>query len=487
MLQTTIRGSKTQQQLEQVSWGEKMKTLKITSAQMSVASLALTMLLASLGVSIPNIALPSISKYFEAVFSDTQLIIIGYLLAVTVLIVAAGKIGDLFGRKKIFLIGIVLFSVAALASGFAQSLWMLVFARIIQGLGAAILLSLSIALMSDSVPKEKMGSVMGLMGTMSALGTASGPSLGGFLVNTFGWRSVFFFMSAVGILSFFVAKRFVIAEREKNIFAEKKIDFFGMFVMGIALTSYSLGVTINGGHFTKANWILLAVAMFSIFAFIKVEKESQNPLLRLDLFNQTLSSNLSMNIIVSTVMMSTLVVGPFYLSKGLELTPLMIGAVMTVGPLLSILTGIPSGKAVDLFGAKAITKIGLLLMAFGTTGLFILPEIFGLYGYVSSIFILSPGYQLFQASNNAAVMEKVPQKERGVVAGLLSLSRNIGLISGASVMGSIFSFATGVAEISAASAGALSAGMKSTFFVATILLLIAVAIAFFNNKQKGIL
>lgn len=464
-----------------------MKTLTVTKEQMSVASLALTMLLASLGVSIPNIALPSISKYFGAAFSQTQLIIIGYLLAITVLIVAAGKIGDLFGRKRIFLIGIALFSVAALAAGFAFSLWVIVFARIIQGLGAAILMSMSIALISDSVPKEKIGIVMGLMGTMSAVGTASGPLIGGILINTYGWRSVFFLMSAIGILSFLMVKRFVTDKPERDIFAERKIDFLGIFVLGFALTSYSLGVSINGGHFTETNWTLLAVALISIFSFIKVEKESQNPLLRLDLFNQTLSSNLSMNIIVSTIMMSTLIVGPFYLSKGLELTPVMIGVVMSVGPLLSILTGIPAGKAVDLVGAKSMTKIGLLLMVFGTTALIFLPEVFGLYGYVSSILILSPGYQLFQASNNTAIMEKVSEKERGVVSGLLSLSRNIGLISGASVMGSIFSFATGAAEISTASAGALSNGMKSTFFLATILLLIAVTIAFFNNKQKGIL
>lgn len=467
-----------------------MKTPKIASAQLSIASLALTMLLASLGVSIPNIALPSISKHFGAVFSQTQLIIVGYLLAVTVLIVAAGKIGDIFGRKRIFLVGIGLFSVAAIASGLSQSLWMIIFARIIQGLGAAILMSMSIALISDSVKKEKIGSAMGLMGTMSAVGTASGPSLGGFLINTFGWRSVFVLMATIGVLSFFMAKRFVNAEKEKNIFVESKIDFFGMFVLGIALTSYSVGVTLNGGHFTATNWALILVAVFSIFTFVKIEKGLQNPLLHLDLFSWALSSNLGMNIIVSTVMMSTLIVGPFYLSKGLELSPLIVGSVMSVGPLLSMITGIPAGKVVDSFGAKSVTKGGLFLMASGTSALFILPGIFGLYGYISSILILSPGYQLFQASNNTAVMEKVSEKERGVVSGLLSLSRNIGLISGASVMGSIFSFATGVTDISTASPSALSAGMKSTFLVATALLLIAMVIAFIrnqqiNNKQKG--
>lgn len=465
-----------------------MKT-ETVAAQLSIVSLALTMLLASLGISIPNIALPSISKHFGAVFSQAQLIIVGYLLAVTVLIVAAGKIGDIFGRKNIFLIGIGLFSVAALVSGFSQSLWLLICARIIQGLGAAILMSMSMALVSDSVKKEKTGSVMGLMGTMSAVGTASGPSLGGFLINNFGWRSVFFLMAFIGVLSFFLAKQFVKAEKQKK-FTERKIDFFGIFALGIALTSYSLGVTLNGGHFTETNWTLLIVAALSLLSFIMIEKASQSPLLRLDHFHPALSSNLAMNIIVSTVMMSTLVVGPFYLSKGLELSPLAVGSVMSIGPLVSMITGIPAGKAADLFGAKAVTKLGLILMALGTSALFILPGFFGLYGYISSILILSPGYQLFQASNNTAVMETVTEQERGVFSGLLSLSRNIGLISGASVMGSIFSNATGVAEISTASSSVLSAGMKSTFFVATLLLLFAMAIAFIgnkkiNNNQKG--
>lgn len=460
-----------------------MKTVKLTSNQMSTASLALTMLLASLGVSIPNVALPFIAKNFNADFSEAQLIIIGYLLAVTVLIVTAAKLGDIFGRRRVLLVGIVLFSGAAMASGVAQNLWIIIFSRVIQGVGAAILMSMSIALISDSIPKEKTGSAMGLMGTMSAVGTASGPSLGGFLINSYGWRSVFFLMAFVGISSFIIAKRYIrTTENKPNTFSIKDIDVVGMLILGFALSTYSIGVTLNGGHLTEVNWALIVVSAISIFAFLKFERNKQNPLLRLNLFNRALSSNLFMNVIVSTVMMSTLIVGPFYLSKAAGLTPLIVGAVMSVGPLLSIISGIPAGKAVDKIGAKSITKIGLSLMALGTISLCISPLLFGIKGYIFSILFLSPGYQLFQASNNTSVMDNISEKERGVVSGLLSLSRNIGLISGASVMGAVFSFSTGIKEISSASASALSRGMECTFLVATVLLLIAITIAIFNNK-----
>lgn len=459
---------------------------KIHSAQISVFSLAFTMLLSTIGVSIPNIALPSISKHFHTLFSQTQLIIIGYLLSLTVFTVVAGKTGDIFGRKRILLDGIILFSLAALASGLAQSLWMIVLARIAQGIGAAILMSMSFALISGSSRKDKIGSSMGLMGTMSAIGTASGPTVGGFLINNYGWRSVFFLMSIMGIFCFIFAKLFIVPEQGKRHPETIKFDFLGMLFLGIFLACYSLGVTLNSGLSTEQNWAFLAVSMLSLFAFIKTEKRSPNPLVSLEIFNKTLYSNLFMNIIVSTVMMSTLVVGPFYLSLGLGLTPLKVGTVMSVGPLISIITGIPSGKAVDTLGVKFMTKFGLILMTLGTTALFILSEIYGLYGYVFSIFILSPGYQIFQASNNTAVMKKVSEKNRGLISGLLNLSRNIGLISGASFMGSIFSFTTGVADISSAPAMAVALGMKSALFAATILLLIALSIAFFSTNRKDL-
>lgn len=471
-----------------------MKALRITSEKMAIGGLAMSMLLASLGVSTPNVALPTLAKQFNASFPQVQVVILSYLIAVTVMIVSAGRFGDLFGRRKVYLIGTIIFSTAALICGLAQNLWIIVGARAIQGIGAAILMAMSIALISELAPKGKTGGAMGLMGTMSAVGTASGPTVGGLLISGFGWRSVFFLMLFLGLLSFLVSRRFIPEDTQKREASAKseQFDFVGTLVLGISLTTYSLGLSLNSGEpFKSANWILIAIAVLAGAVFIKLQTIRKSPLLRLDLLlENNLSSNLLMNIIVSTVMMSTLIVGPFYLSRGLGLETAMVGAAMSVGPILSMLSGIPAGKIVDRLGSRSVTKLGLSLMALGAAFMSVLPQLFGIIGYIASAAVLSPGYQLFQAANNTAVMESVNASERGVISGLLSLSRNIGLISGTSIMGSVFAFSIGTNHFTEASPDSLSYGMRVTFMIATILILVAISISFRsikNSYKKGIL
>ena len=128
---------------------------------------------------------------FAASFQDVQWIVLAYLLAITTLIVSVGRLGDLVGRRRLLLAGIVLFTVASLLCGVAPTLWLLIAARAAQGLGAAIMMALTMALVGETVPKARTGSAMGLLGTMSAIGTALGPSLGGVLIAGFGWRAIF--------------------------------------------------------------------------------------------------------------------------------------------------------------------------------------------------------------------------------------------------------------------------------------------------------
>jgi MFS family permease len=144
-----------------------------------------------------------------------------------------------------------------------------------------------------------------------------------------------------------------------------------------------------------------------------------------------------MNTLVSTVMMSTLIVGPFYLSHAIGLNSGEVGLVMSIGPSLSILSGFPAGKLVDRFGVRKISSLGLGSMLIGTVGVIILPPHFGLYGYAIAIAFLSPGYQLFLAANSTGVMTSVEKNQKGVISGLLNLSRNLGLVTGASGMGAV--------------------------------------------------
>ncbi|TIM82577.1 MAG: MFS transporter, partial [Mesorhizobium sp.] len=187
---------------------------------------------------------------------------------------------------------------------------------------------------------------------------------------------------------------------------------------------------------------------------------------------------------VSTVMMATLVVGPFFLSRALGLGEAQVGAVLSIGPVVSALCGVIAGRIVDRLGASAMVVAGLVLMTIGCAALTLLPALFGIAGYAAAIMLLTPGYQLFQAANNTAVMADVDKNERGVVSGMLSLSRNLGLITGTAVMGAVFAFAVGTGEIGAATPEAVAGGMGFAFAVAAGLVALAVAIALVGGLRK---
>lgn len=151
---------------------------------------------------------------------------------------------------------------------------------------------------------------------------------------------------------------------------------------------------------------------------------------------------------------------------------------MAIGPVISIVSGVPSGRLVDAWGGGRVLAVGLFLLAVGAFLLAVLPNMAGVAGYVLSIVVLTPGYQLFQAANNTAALADVPKDRRGTVAGLLSLSRNIGLIAGASLMGALFAFGAGTEACADASASSIATGMRLTFLVAGAMMLAAIGIAF---------
>jgi len=184
------------------------------------------------------------------------------------------------------------------------------------------------------------------------------------------------------------------------------------------------------------------------------------------------------------VMMATLVVGPFFLSRALGLSEAMTGAVLSIGPVVSALCGVVAGRVVDRLGAPAMVVAGLALMVAGCSALAVLPQLFGVAGYAVAIVLLTPGYQLFQAANNTAVMADVGQGERGVVSGMLSLSRNLGLITGTAVMGALFAFAAGTSEIANAAPAAITYGMRLTFAMAAALVLVAALVAVLTPSVK---
>ncbi|MBI3145727.1 MAG: MFS transporter [Pseudogulbenkiania sp.] len=448
------------------------------SVRWALASLSLSMLLSSLGTSIANVGLPTLAQAFAASFQEVQWIVLAYLLAITTLIVSVGRLGDITGRRRLLLAGIFLFTAASALCGVAPTLWLLIAARAVQGLGAAIMMALTMAFVGETVPKARTGSAMGLLGTMSAIGTALGPSLGGVLIAGLGWRAIFLVMLPLGILTFLLAHRTLPVDSRGPKTDRTSFDKLGTLLLGASLAAYALAVTVGRGHFDRLNLALLLAAVLGGGLFVLAQARVASPLIRLAAFrNHALSTSLAMNVLVSTVMMATLVVGPFYLSRALGLDAALVGIVMSIGPIISALSGIPAGRIVDRLGAAFMVIVGPIAMAAGLVALSVLPAMFGVAGYIAAIAVLTPGYQLFQAANNTAVMMDVPPDQRGVISGMLSLSRNLGLITGASVMGSVFVLASATIDITTASPEAVATGMRITFAVAALLIIVALAIA----------
>lgn len=448
------------------------------STRGALAALSLTMLLPSLGTSIANVALPTLAQAFDASFQAVQWIVIAYLLATTSLIVSVGKLGDLFGRRRLLMMGIGVFTAASALCGSATTLGMLIATRALQGLGAAILVAQSMALVSETVPKAKTGSAMGLLGTMSAIGTALGPSLGGVLIAALDWRAIFLINLPLGAAALLLAARYLPADRMKQRAELGRLDVTGTLLLAITLGVYALAMTLGRGQFGSLNVALLLASAVGVSLFIVAEKRVAFPLVRLPIIRDaSLREALGMNLLVSTVMMATLVVGPFYLSRALGIDATRIGIIMSIGPLVAALTGVPAGRLVDRHGSRRMSFLGLSGLSAGCSLLAVLPTTIGIPGYLTPIAIMTASYALFQAANNTAVMMNVDPEVRGVLSGLLNLSRNLGLITGAAGLGAVFAFSSGTSDLRLALPEAVASGMRLTFAVAASVTVLAIAIA----------
>ena len=418
---------------------------RIFSTRWALASLALSTLLASLGASVATVGLPTLAQAFNASFQQVQWVVLAYLLAITTLIVSVGRLGDMIGRRPLLLAGILLFTLASTLCGLAPSLGGLIAGRALQGLGAAIMMTLTLALVGETVGKDKTGSAMGLLATLSAVGTALGPSFGGVLITQFGWQALFLVNLPLGLLTLLLAWRSLPARQPPAKVEKNRFDVTGTLLLAATLAAYALAMTSGRGHFGGSNVALLLAAILGGGLFILAQSRVASPLIPLVLFrDRLLVSGLATSALVAAVMMATLLVGPFY---------------------LSIALGLPAAL------------VGLGIMVLGCLMLSLMSPVFGVGGYVAAIVVTTLGYALFQTANNTAVMADVPADRRGVIAGLLNLSRNLGFFTGASVLGAIFAMALPTNGITSATPEAVANGLQITFATALALMVLAGAIA----------
>jgi MFS family permease len=431
---------------------------------------SVSVILAALGISSVAVVLPQLSQEFTGSLLDPSLVVSAYILAVTALIVPAGRAGDIFGKRTILIAGLLLFLFGVLAAYFSTTLSHLIISRLAQGAGAAAMMAMPLAQVREFAPQNQTGRWMGVMGTMSAIGTASGPALAGMIASHFDWRAVFLFQVPLTVIALVFC--FMFSIRGKRLSGRSRIDYAGAATLAALLAAFVLLMSDLKDGIDVGALLFGAVTLLLMYIFWMIEKRAHDPLIPLALVKSVdLRISFVMNATVSMIMMGMLIVGPYFLTLGLGLTTAQMGLAMSVGPITSAFSGMPAGRLTEKLGAHRTVFLGLLAMILSTVAMAVLPYLFALGGFLLAFMLLAPSYQVFLAALNTSVMEDTLDKNQGVTSGLLNLSRNFGFILGASITSPIFWLIENTDKGALIEADRISKAMAGTFIFASVLVL----------------
>lgn len=441
--------------------------------------LLICVLLASLGTSTVAVALPDLARDLHASQSQAQWVILAYLLAITTVSLAAGRAGDLLGRRPLLLSAIGLFTATSLAAALTKTIGILVAIRFFQGAAAAAMLVLATALITATTPKSKSGTVMGLLGTASALGTAAGPAFGGFLSSTFGWSAIFWVNAPLGLATWLFLYRQL---PSFSVLSPLPVDPAGITLVMLALGGLTLGLMGLGHGLDLGHLGLGCASLLLLVVFLKRDQKLASPLIPSWLLKEsTVFPGLLASLAVSIVMITTLVLGPFFLAQGLGLRLQTVGMVMSIGPILAAAAAMPSGRNVDRFGAEPMVLLGLGLMVVGCLVFALAAQLRELSAYLTGTIIVTLGYAQFQTANNSALLNSADASHRGLVAGLLNLSRNFGFVLGVSLFGSLFARLSNAASGILETQTSIQTAWSLTFLLAALL---PASAAFLSLKRR---
>lgn len=398
--------------------------------------------MATLDGSIVNIALPVMSSKMHVTISVIQWVVTSYLLTISLLLPVWGKLADTYGKKMIFSGGFVIFALGSAFCGLSHAIVPLVAARILQAVGASAMMSLSQGIVTATFSPSERGRALGLVGTMVALGSLVGPSLGGILVHAFDWESIFFINIPIGlvgaVLSFIIIPE--IFERQQT----RAFDLKGTAVFMIFILILFPGLLFIQQGTISALYILpvLLLSALALALLIFIEKRSESPLISLDLFKiHDFSFGLSSAFLAFIALNSSLLFMPFYLQNLLGYSPLKAGIIISVYPITTAVVAPLSGWLSDKITYRPLTVAGLSLASVTLFVMATLKSSTPVYVIILCLIMLGGGIAAFQSPNNSSIMGSVPRPSLGIAGGLNALFRNLGMVTGTTLSVLIFSFA----------------------------------------------
>jgi EmrB/QacA subfamily drug resistance transporter len=404
---------------------------------MILSAVMLGVIMGPIDGSIVNVVLPTIANYFRTDYALVQWVPTIYLLSICSFILVYGRLGDMFGYKRIFLTGLACFAAASLLCGLSRNIWMLIIFRVIQGLTVAMQMALGMAIVTSAFHPKERGKAIGIYATAIALGLMLGPVLGGVVAHYLSWRFIFFINVPIGIIAFLWGVRIIPSGEKKS---GQRLDMVGAALAFAFLFSLMLyanrGETL--GWFSGWGLVLLLSAIVFGWFFVQVERRAQQPMLNLKIFSNRRFSFACLSSMLNFMGLYTVVfLTPWYLADALRRDVLTIGMVMMAFALLLFFIGPLSGMLSDRIGHRGLGISGMLIHATGLVLLSRLGSAADNLDVALRLMVCGFGAGMFQSPINSAVMGSAPAKFRGIASSLLAVMRNTGMAFGIAVSGAV--------------------------------------------------
>ncbi len=395
--------------------------------------------MAALDGSVTNTVLPLILADFGAGLSTVEWVVMAYLLTTGSLVLSYGRLGDLFGQRRIYMAGVAIFILGSLSCALSPTIALLIGSRVLQAAGAGMMMALGPGILTRSFPATQRGQVLGLQGTMTYLGLMVGPVLGGNLAALLGWRYAFAINLPIGAAMLLAA--YLSVEEHASAGAGERFDVPGSLLLFVGLGSFLLMLS-KGEEWGWLSWTTLtagAGALLGLAAFVRRELTFSSPVLNLRMFrNWALLSATASAFLNYMGVYTVLFMMPYFMVTGLGLSPAVAGSLLTGMPLLMAVTTPVSGWISDRIGSKLPATAGMILLSLG------LALLSGLGGssqpqdILWRLAVTGLGIGLFVSPNNSAIMGSVPASAQGVAGGLVATARTVGMVSGVAVVSAVF-------------------------------------------------
>lgn len=422
--------------------------------------------MSALDGSVVNTLLPVMAMDLHATIAGIEWVSTVYLLVVSSLLLGFGRAGDIYGNKKLYVLGFVVFVIGSALCGLAPGASALIGLRGIQAIGAAMLFSNAPAILTKSFPPQQRGRALGALGTFTYLGLSVGPSFGGWLAGTFGWRSVFYINVPVGAVAATMAV--IVIAHDPTEGKKEQFDFKGaiLFMLGLILLLGAL----NEGHamgWMDARIMGMFVASAVMFAaFVYVELHAQSPMLDLSLFRNLVFSSTTLSALLNySSVFGVLFALPFLLIQGRGLTPQHAGLILTAQPIVMAVVAPMSGALSDRIGSRIPATVGMAISTGGILFLAATIQMSGLGLVAVALGVIGLGVGLFVSPNNSALMGAAPRHRQGIASGVLATARNVGMVLGIGISGAVFTTMM-ARNADAAELAAMIVSVRAVLFVA---------------------